>query len=226
MFVGDTGLERVLRRSAQLTLLDPSGDARAQGGIDLKTVQKFINFWFSYCLDLFGSEISSNAADFFAAGLKGRFMEEKSYTEHTALGQEKIITLWKDGKFVDESVALRNAMNEVLRDDYIDDCVNAVRRWSKAVKDEGLDFEVLLPSRRFHRHQGIYAGSFFDLQGNPISEAEFNARSEDWLPTEADKAYLRSIMQGVYEPGKIANWIAPPRRGINGQEFTYEYVKL
>jgi benzoyl-CoA 2,3-dioxygenase component B len=226
MFVGDTGLERVLRRSAQLTLLDPSGDARAQGGIDLQTVQKFINFWFSYCLDLFGSEISSNAADFFAAGLKGRFMEEKSYTEHTALGQEKIITLWKDGKFVDESVPLRNAMNEVLRDDYIDDCVNAVRRWSKAVKDEGMDFEVKLPSRRFHRHQGIYAGGFFDLEGNPISESEFNARSADWLPSEEDKAYLRSIMQGVYEPGKIANWIAPPRRGINGQEFAYEYVKL
>ena len=226
MFVGDTGLERVLRRSAQLTLLDPSGDARAQGGIDLATVQKFINFWFSYCLDLFGSEISSNAADFFAAGLKGRFMEEKNYTEHTALGQEKLVTLFKDGKFVDESVALRNAMNEVLRDDYIDDCANAVRRWSKAVKDEGLDFEVTLPSRRFHRHQGIYNGSFFDLQGNPISEADFNARKADWLPSDADKAYLRSIMHGVYEQGKVANWIAPPRRGINGQEFQYEYVKL
>ncbi len=226
MFVGDTGLERVLRRSAQLTLLDPSGDARAQGGIDLATEQKFINFWFSYCLDLFGSEISSNAADFFAAGLKGRFMEEKNYTEHTALGQEKLVTLFKDGKFVDESVALRNAMNEVLRDDYIDDCANAVRRWSKAVKDEGLDFEVTLPSRRFHRHQGIYNGAFFDLQGNPISEAEFNARKADWLPTDADKAYLRSIMHGVYEQGKVANWIAPPRRGINGQEFQYEYVKL
>ncbi len=226
MFVGDTGLERVLRRSAQLTLLDPSGDARAQGGIDLETVQKFINFWFSYCLDLFGSEISSNAADFFAAGLKGRFMEEKNYTEHTALGQEKRVTLWKDGKFVDESVALRNAMNEVLRDDYIDDCVNAVRRWSKAVKDEGVDFEVTLPSRRFHRHQGIYAGAFFNPAGEPISQAEFEAQAAQWLPTDADKAYLRGIMHGVYEPGKVANWIAPPRRGINGQEFTYEYVKL
>ena len=226
MFVGDTGLERVLRRSAQLTLADPSGDARAQGGIDLATVQKFINFWFSYCLDLFGSEISSNAADFFAAGLKGRFMEEKNYTEHSALGQEKVVTLWKDGKFLDESVALRNAMNEVLRDDYIDDCVNAVRRWSKAVKDEGVDFEVTLPSRRFHRHQGIYAGGTFDPAGNPISQADFDAHAVEWLPTDADKAYLRSIMHGVYEPGKVANWIAPPRRGINGQEFTYEYVKL
>lgn len=95
MFVGDTGLERILRRSAQLTALDPSGDARAQGGIDLATVQKFINFWFSYCLDLFGSEVSSNAADFFGAGLKGRFQEEKRYTEHTALGQTKTMTMVK-----------------------------------------------------------------------------------------------------------------------------------
>ena len=226
MFVGDTGLERVLRRSTQLTKLDPNGDARAQGGVDLATVQKFINFWFSYCLDLFGGEISSNAADFFAAGLKGRFMEEKHYTEHTALGQQKLVTTLKNGEWREESVDLRNAMNEVLRDDYIDDCQNAVRRWSKAIRDEGGDFEVTLPSRRFHRHQGIYAGHFFDLQGNPISEQEFTERQSEWLPDDADRAYLRSIMQGVREPGKIANWIAPPRRGINGLEFNYEYVKL
>ncbi len=226
MFVGDTGLERILRRSAQLTALDPSGDARAQGGIDLATVQKFINFWFSYCLDLFGSEVSSNAADFFGAGLKGRFQEEKRYTEHTALGQTKTMTMVKNGQLTTEDIDLRNAMNEVLREDYIDDCVNAVRRWSKAVQGEGIEFEVLLPSQRFHRHQGIYSGLHFDLAGNIITEAEFNANRDQWLPTQADKDYLVSIMHPVYEQGKIANWISPPRRGINGLEFDYQYVKL
>ncbi|MSP92150.1 MAG: benzoyl-CoA 2,3-epoxidase subunit BoxB [Myxococcales bacterium] len=226
MFVGDTGLERILRRAAQLTKADPNGNARALGGIDLATIQRFINFWFSYCLDLFGSEVSTNAADFFGAGLKGRFNEEKRYTEHTALGQTKTLAMPRGGVLVPEDVPLRNAMNEVLRDDYVDDCVNAVRRWSKAVQAEGVDFEVKLPATRFHRRQGIYTGSHFDLDGNAISEEEFDYHRDEWLPSAGDLAYLASIMQPVYEPGKIANWIAPPRRGINGQDFSYEYVRL
>lgn len=226
MFVGDTGLERILRRAGQLTKLDPNGDARAQGGIDLPTIQKFINFWFSYCLDLFGSEVSSNAADWFAAGLKGRFGEEKKYSEHTALHQTKALTTVQDGQFVDKQIELRLAMNEVLRDDYIDDCENAIRRWSKAVQSEGADFEVKLPHRRFHRRQGVYAANHFDLAGNVISEAEFEAHRAEWLPSDADKAYLRSIMKPVYEVGRIANWITPPRRGINENAFDYEYVRF
>lgn len=226
MFVGDTGLERILRRSAQLTKLDPNGDARAQGGIDLPTIQRFINFWFSYCLDLFGSEVSSNAAEWFANGLKGRFGEEKKYQEHTALNQTKTMTVFKDGRLQDEEVGLRLAMNDVLRDDYMDDCENAIRRWSKAIQSEGVDFEVTLPHRRFHRRQGVYSTSHFDLQGNPISQAEFEAHRAEWLPTDADKAYLRSIMKPVHGKGQIAQWIAPPRRGINDNAFDYEYVRF
>jgi benzoyl-CoA 2,3-dioxygenase component B len=33
-------------------------------------------------------------------------------------------------------------------------------------------------------------------------------------------------MIGVQEPGKIANWISPPARGVNEQPFDFEYVKL
>ena len=29
----------------------------------------------------------------------------------------------------------------------------------------------------------------------------------------------------VVEPGKIASWIGPPTRGINGQPLDYEYVR-
>jgi len=226
MFVGDTGLERILRRSAQLTRLDPNGDARAQGGIDLPTVQKFIHFWFSYCLDLFGSEISTNAADFFGAGLKGRFGEEKRFSEHSALGQHKEILQWRDGRLTPEQIDLRTAMNEVLREDYIGDCANAVRRWSNAVQAEGVDFEIKLPHVRFHRRQGLYAGQAFDLEGNPINQAEFDAKRGEWLPTQEDKDYLLRIMQPVRGIGQVANWIAPPRRGINGLDFDYEYIKF
>src|SRR5438045_6696354 len=62
MFVGDTGLSRVVRRTAQL--MKQNEDVRALGGIPLQIIQKYINFWFSYSLDLFGGEISSNSADF------------------------------------------------------------------------------------------------------------------------------------------------------------------
>ncbi len=226
LFVGDTGLERIIRRSAELAQLDPNGDARAQGGIDLPTIQRFINFWFSYCLDLFGSEVSTNAADYFGQSLKGRFGEAKRYSEHTALGQSKTFKVLKDGRLVDEDVPLRNAMNEVLRDDYIDECGNAVRRWNKAIAKLGLDFELSLPSRRFHRRQGLYADAHFDPAGNPISEAEFEANRDTWLKTESDMEFVRTLMQPCHEPGKIANWIAPPRKGINGQPFEFEYVRF
>ncbi len=226
MFVGDTGLSRIIQRSAELTLQDPNDDPRALGGIDLPMIQRFINFWFSYCLDLFGAEISTNAADYFASGLKGRFNEEKRYDEHTALDQSKSIELVKDGKIVIEDVPLRNAMNEVLRDDYIDECGKAVRRWNKVIAKTGYEFELSLPHRRFHRHQGIYAGQSFTPEGNAISADEFAAKRDEWLIRDGDLEYAASLMQPVYEPGKIANWIAPPRRGINGQPFEFEYVRF
>ena len=224
--VGELGVERVLRRAAQLTKADPNGDARRQGGIDLPTVQKWINYWFSYCLDLFGSEVSSNAADFFAAGLKGRWNEAKDYEDHSALG--KFLPMWmpRNGTLVEENIPLRNAMNEVLRSSYIQDCERVVKRWNAALEDEGTDFRVSLPHRRFFRRQGIYANIPFDREGNPISQADFEARRDEWLPSDADRAYVASLMHPVYEPGKMANWIAAPRKGINGQAAEFEYVRL
>ena len=32
-------------------------------------------------------------------------------------------------------------------------------------------------------------------------------------------------MTGVLEPGKMAHWIAPPRKGINGQTVDFQYVR-
>lgn len=226
MFVGDTGLERIIRRSAELTAQDPNGDARRLGGIDLPTIQRFINFWLSYCLDLFGSEISTNAADYFGHSLKGRFNEAKRYSEHTALGQFRSMEVMRDGQVVHEDVPLRNAMNEELRDGYLDECDNAVRRWNKAIAEHGVDFALSVPHRRFHRRQGLYAGHLFDPAGDPIDAATWDRQATTWLPTESDKAYIRSLMQPCYEPGKMANWIAPPKRGINDQPQDFAYVRF
>jgi benzoyl-CoA 2,3-dioxygenase component B len=224
MFVGETGVGRVVQRACDLMKQDPNEDVRAQGGVDLPTVQKYINFWYSSSLDLFGGEISSNAADYFAAGLKGRAKEER-YEDHKALAGNYEMELLADGALVTKSVPLRNAMNEILRDAYVDDNQRGVDRWNKVIREAGVEFELGLPSRRFSRKMGIHSGHCFDPEGNPITEAEFEARREQWLPSEADKLYIKSLMQPVLEQGKIAQWIAPPARGINSQPFDFEYVR-
>jgi len=223
--VGETGLMRVVRRTAELMQQNPGKDVRSLGGVDLPTLQRIINFWYTYSLDLFGGEISSNAADFFAASLKGRYREDLR-DEHTAMDRKKIIPVVEGGHVVDKEVALRNALNEVLRDDYVEDCERAVRRWNHELEKAGLPERLTLPSRRFHRHQGEYARNSFNPDGEPISAAEFEAKRAGWLPGEADLAYLRSIMKPVHEVGKIAGWIAGPARGVDGKPFEYEYVKL
>lgn len=225
LFVGQKGIERVLRRAVQLAKQDPNGDARAQGGIDLETVQKYVNYWFAYSLDLFGSEVSTNAAAFFASGLKGRYQEAKKYTEHTALNQVKTIAMIENGSLTDKEVPLRNAMNEVLREEYALDCSRVIKAWNRALTEEGTDFRVRLPHTRFFRRQGIYSDHHFDLDGNLISKEEFEANQHNWLPSLEDRAYVLSLMKPVHESGKCANWIAAPKRGINGQPFEFEYVR-
>jgi benzoyl-CoA 2,3-dioxygenase component B len=225
LFVGDTGISRIVRRSAQLTK-ESSGDPASLGGISLEIIQKYFTFWYSYSLDLFGGEISSNAADFFAAGLKGRFNEQRLYEDHTAKEGSMDITVVERGKLVTRAVPLRNAMNEVLREDYIRDSKNAIRRWNKIIADEGVDFELALPSRRFHRHMGEYAGHFFDFDGSLVTEAEGAAAFVAAVPTEEDLSFVRSLMVPVTEPGQMANWIAPPKQGINQQPMDFEYVRI
>jgi benzoyl-CoA 2,3-dioxygenase component B len=226
LFVGQTGLGRIIRRSAQLQKLDPNGDIRNQGGIDFDLIQRTINYWFTYSLDLFGGEISSNAADFFASGLKGRYRERKNYEDHKVNSGEYRVATVEGGKLVDKDIPMRNAMNEVLRDDYVKDCEKALKKWNKILEEEGSETRLTLPSRRFHRHQGIYAGHFFNPQGELVTEEEFRANESKWLLVPEDNEYLHSIMKPCHEPGKYANWICPPARGIDGKDVNFEYVRL
>jgi len=223
MFVGDTGLNRVVKRTAQLM---KQGDVRELGGIPLDIIQKHVNFWFSYSLDLFGGEISSNSADFFAAGLKGRYKEQEQYQDHIVAEQNFTMKVVENGQLKDREVALRNALNEVLRGEYVRDCEKGLARWNKTLADEGIGERLSLPNTRFHRHVGEYATHQFDIEGNLITAAELERRKSEWLPTMADREYVRSLMHPVTEPGKIANWIAPPATGIKGKPFEFEYVRL
>ena len=225
LFVGETGMDRIVRRSAELQRLDPDGDVRRQGGIDFDLIQRTINYWYTYSLDLFGGEISTNAADFFATGLKGRYREDK-YDEHKALSTSYRLPVVDNGVLIERDVPLRNAMNEVLRDAYIADCERALRKWNRTLEELGSPTRLSLPSRRFHRHQGIYADHTFDPQGNLVTRDVYEQNRRRWLLTRDDNDYLLSIMKPCYEPGKFANWIAPPSRGIEGTPIEFEYVKL
>src|SRR5688500_11608612 len=222
MFVGETGVQRVVKRACELA---KTGDVRAQGGIDLPTIQKYLNLWYSLSLDLFGGEVSSNAADAFAAGLKGRYKEDR-YEEHKLVGSHFAMDVLEGGKVVHKDIPMRNALNEVLRTEYIKDCQRGVDRWNKTIKDEGIDFELKLPSNKFHRHIGMWAGQFFAPDGTMLDEASWNAKRGAWLPNDADETYIKSLMQPVYERGKMASWIAPPAKGINGLPGDFEYVRL
>jgi benzoyl-CoA 2,3-dioxygenase component B len=224
MFVGESGVQRIVKRACEL-MKQPGGDVRAQGGIDLPTLQKYANLWYSLSLDLFGGEVSSNAADAFAAGIKGRYKEDK-YPEHKLVDSYFGMDVLEAGKVVAKDVPMRNALNEVLRTEYVKDCQRGVDRWNKTIRDEGVEFEVKLPSNKFHRQIGMWAGSYFSPDGEQLSAEAWNARRSEWLPSEADEVYIKSLMQPVYEPGKIAGWIAPPAKGINALPGDFEYVRL
>jgi benzoyl-CoA 2,3-dioxygenase component B len=225
MFVGETGVMRIVKRACELMKQDANEDARARGGIDLQTVQRYINFWYSSSLDLFGGEISSNAASYFASGLKGRAHEAKKFEDHVAMEGSYEMAVPANGALQTKLVPMRNAMNEVLRDAYIDDNQRGVDRWNKTIREAGIDFELRLPSKRFNRRLGIYAGQHFDVDGNSISAEEFENRRAEWLPSEADKDYVKQLQRPVLERGKMANWIAPPARGINGKPLDFEYIR-
>ncbi len=229
MFVGDTGIGRVIKRTIEIMKelgTDDPVAMRKAGAIDLPTIQRYLNFWFSSSLDLFGGDSSSNAASYFANGLKGRPDEER-YEDHLAAEQAHTLEL-PDGKggARSEQIPMRNAMNEVVRESYVRDCEKGLARWNKLLEDSGYPQRMFLPSPRFRRTVGSWANVPTDLSGKPIGAEEFAARQTEWLPTEGDRAYVRSLMKGVFERGKMAGWIAPPERGINTKPANFEYVLL
>ncbi|HYW55140.1 MAG TPA: benzoyl-CoA 2,3-epoxidase subunit BoxB [Candidatus Elarobacter sp.] len=229
MFVGDTGISRVTKRTLEVMQelgTDEPAAIRAAGAIDLPTIQKYLNFWFSSSLDLFGSEASSNAAAYFAQGIKGR-PDEKKYADHVVRDATVELDVPDGcGGVRAERVPMRNAMNEVVRTSYVEDCMRGLTRWNKLIEAAGHGFRYALPSTRFRRTIGNWAGVPADPSGRLISQEEYDARLASWLPSEEDRAFVASLMRRVAEPGKMAAWIAPPEKGIKDRPVDYEYVRL
>jgi benzoyl-CoA 2,3-dioxygenase component B len=226
MFVGTTGIDRVVERTVQLMREHDTDDVVGHGGIPLRVIQKYLNFHYSVSLDLFGSETSTNVANYFTAGLKGRWSEERRKDDHRLTDDSIMVDALVDGRIGQTEVAALVGLNTDLRHEYISDCQNGVNRWNRILEEAGLPQRLRLPSIAFNRQVGAFAGIQATPDGEIITQEEWDRRKGEWLPTDVDKTYVRSLMQPVYERGKIAAWIAPPRQGINGKPFDYDYVHL
>jgi benzoyl-CoA 2,3-dioxygenase component B len=227
MFVGTTGVDRVVRRSADLIREHDTPDIAAAGGIPLEIIQKYINFHYSVSLDLFGSETSTNAANYFTAGLKGRWRETRRDDDHRLTDDSAFLDVpGEDGTWRQEETQALLALNLDLRGRYTAECADGVNRWNKILADHGIGYRFTLPHPGFNRKVGINAGHHITPDGMIVDEATWNANRGTWLPTRQDLEFVRSLMHPVYERGKIASWLAPPASGINGKPFDYEYVYL
>ena len=229
MFVGESGISRVIQRTCDAMnqlKTDDVGKLRAAGVIDLPTVQRYLNFHYSVTIDLFGADQSSNAATFYSSGLKGRYEEGKREDDHILKGQTYKILEVQGGQLVEKDVPMLNALNEVLRDDYIKDSVAGVNRWNKVIEKAGLPQRLVVPHKAFHRNIGALAGVKVSPDGRVVSDVEWAANERAWLPSSEDRTYVASLMGRCVEPGKFANWIAPPNMGINKQSVDFEYIRF
>jgi benzoyl-CoA 2,3-epoxidase subunit B len=229
MFVGESGISRVIQRTCEVMNRIKSDDpakVRAEGVVDLQTLQRYLNFHFSVTIDLFGADESSNAAIFYNSGLKGRFEETKRDDDHKLHGRHYTVLGVKEGKIVEREVPMLNALNEVLRDDYIRDSIGGVNRWNKVIEKAGIPFRLQAPHKAFNRKIGALSAVKVSPDGRVVSEVEFAQHEKAWLPSAEDRAFVASLMGRVVEPGKFANWIAPPVMGVNRQPVDFEYVRF
>jgi benzoyl-CoA 2,3-dioxygenase component B len=232
MFVGETGVGRVIQRTCEAMkeagIEDPYDIAavRNLGVIDLPTIQKKLNLHYTLSLDLFGQEVSTNAANAFNAGIKGRYQETKIDDDHRLQASTYPVVQMVDGKVVTVDVPALSAINMRLRDDYINDAAGGLKRWNAAIAKMGVPFELKLPHPGFHRHIGVFSSIRMTPDGDLVSAEEFERRRDEWLPSKADGDFIASLMVPCSEPGQYAGWIAPPRVGIDNKPGDFEYVQL
>jgi benzoyl-CoA 2,3-epoxidase subunit B len=229
MYVGTSGIARILERTCEVMREHKTDDparVRALGVIDLPTMQRYLNFHYSVTLDLFGADVSSNAAIFFTTGLKARFDEPLIADDHQLAAAAYPVPEIVAGAIRDKDVPALKALNERLRDDYINDTNAGVARWNRIMQKHGIDYRLIVPHKAFNRQIGSCAGARVSPDARILSEAEWSANLRNWLPTDEDRAFIVSLMGRVAEPGKFANWIAPPERGINNQAIDFEYVRF
>jgi benzoyl-CoA 2,3-dioxygenase component B len=232
MFVGETGVGRVVQRTCEAMkaagIEDPADieRVRALGVIDLPTIQKKLNLHYSLSLDLFGSEVSTNAANCFSAGLKGRYHETQIKDDHRLDHSIYPVLKLVNGEISAVDEPALTALNMRLRDDYTGDCVKGLQRWNKIIELAGYSFRLKLPHVAFHRQIGEFHGMHAAPEGKLIDEAAWGRGKNQWLPSAEDGEFIASLMKPQYQAGKFASWIAPPKVGIDNRPGDFEYVMI
>ena len=232
MFVGETGVQRIIQRTCEAMKaagIDDPYDIeriRALGVIDLPTIQKRANLHFSLTLDLFGNEISTNAANAFNAGLKGRYREDRLTDDHQLLAAVYPVLRLKDGVIRSEDVPALSALNMRLRDDYVVDTEAGVARWNRVLERANVPFRLTLPDVSFNRRIGEFAARHVDTDGTLLTADQWAKRSKEVLPAAEDNLFIANLMAPVRDRGVYAGWIAPPRIGIDNRPGDFEYVRM
>ncbi|MGI9372113.1 MAG: benzoyl-CoA 2,3-epoxidase subunit BoxB [Hyphomicrobiales bacterium] len=232
MFVGESGILRIIRRTAEAMkeagINDPNDieKVRALGVIDLPTLQKKINLHYSLTIDLFGSEISTNAANYFTTGLKGRFKETRIGDDHQLKSAVYPVLKQVNGGFEMSDEPALVALNARLRDDYSENVQACMDRWNKTLEKLDMNYQFVLPHLAFNRHVGQFVDLHASPSGEVIGKEEWLAKRDEWLPSKDDMDHIYGLMKPEFEPGRFASWIAPPRVGIDSKPGDFEYVRL
>jgi len=232
MFAGETGISRTLERTCKAMreagIEDPYATeaVRELGVVDLPLLQRKANLHYTLSLDLYGSEVSTNAANAFNAGIKGRLNEVRIKDDHRLLDDTYPVLKLIDGaiKLVDEPAL--TALNMRLRDDYTRDSEQGLKRWNRIIANAGIDFKITLPHAGFNRSIGEFKNAFVSPDGDVLSAEQWQRKRDQWLPNNDDGDYIQSLMKPVYAPGKYAGWIDPPTVTVDKKPGDFEFVKI
>ena len=227
MFVGTTGVQRIVERTAEVMKEHGGAAGFEQGVIPLEVIQKYLNFQFSVSMDLFGSEQSTNAGNYYSSGLKGRWQETRRKDDHVLLEDTRTMTAVEDGAARREGGA--DALGAQPR---------PARRVRRRLRQRRTPLE---PGARGRRSRGAAGAAARGLQPPrrrlrqpPPQPRRRGARRRGLgarqvtagCPRPTTAQAVAALMVPEYEYGKFAGWIAPPQTGINDQPVEFDYVHL
>ena len=232
MFVGETGVTRVIQRTCEAMkaagISDPNDieAVRKLGVIDLPTIQKKANLHFSLTLDLFGNEISTNAANAFHAGLKGRYREDRLKDDHQL---ERHLSGAAPDRRQDPERRMRRRCPRSTCGCATTTSPTAnvgVGRWNKVIETSAFRSRSSCRTSPSIATSASSRASRRMSNGNILSDAEWTKRRDEFLPSDGDREFIEGLMQPQFEPAKFASWIAPPKVGIDNKPGDFEYVKI
>src|SRR5436305_10656852 len=189
MMVGTTGVDRVVQRTVEVMREHDTDDVAGLGAIPLATIQKYLNFHYSVSLDLFGGETSTNVANYYTAGLKGRWQEERRGDDHVLTDHSIEVDALADGQITTVEVSALIGLNTDLRREYIADCESGVKRWNRILQEAGLPQRLKLPHVAFNRKVGAFAGIEATPDGRVLTADEWARAQAAYLPSDVDKTY-------------------------------------